>query len=96
MHITLDGEQWQIPDDTSLMNALAFLSDKAHAQHRIVTSLTVGGKAISDRDLDPAFLNQRGQDVGEVSGRSQSLHAIITDAKQAISNRHENFLFSRV
>ena len=80
MHITLDGEQWQIPDDTSLMNALAFLSDKAHAQHRIVTSLTVGGKA----DLDPAFLNQRGQDVGEVSGRSQSLHAIITDAKQAI------------
>ena len=84
MHITLDGEQWQIPDDTSLMNALAFLSDKAHAQHRIVTSLTVGGKAISDRDLDPAFLNQRGQDVGEVSGRSQSLHAIITDAKQAI------------
>ena len=84
MHITLDGEQWQIPDDTSLMNALAFLSDKAHAQHRIVTSLTVGGKAISDRDLDPAFLNQRGQDVGEVSGRSQSLHAIITGAKQAI------------
>lgn len=83
MHITLDGEQWQIPDDTSLMNALAFLSDKAHAQHRIVTSLTVGGKAVSDRDLDPAF-ESTGQDVGEVSGRSQSLHAIITDAKQAI------------
>ena len=84
MHITLDGEQWQLPDDTSLMNALAFLSDKAHAQHRIVTSLTVGGKSINDRDLDPSFLNQRGQDVGEVAGRSQSLHAIITDAKQAI------------
>jgi hypothetical protein len=84
MHITLDGEQWHLPDDTSLMNALAFLSDKAHAQHRIVTSLTVGGGAISDRDLDPAFLNQRCGDVGEVSGRSQSLHAIITDAKQAI------------
>ncbi|MEK6801141.1 MAG: hypothetical protein AABZ34_00535 [Nitrospirota bacterium] len=84
MHITLDGEQWQMPDDTSLINALAVLSDKAHAQHRIVTSLTVGGRAISDRDLDPAFLNQRGQDVGEVAGRSQSLHAIITDAKQAI------------
>jgi len=84
MHITLDGEQWQLPDDTSLMNALAFLSDKAHSQHRIVTSLTVGGRSINDRDLDPAFLNQRGQDVGEVAGRSQSLHAIITDAKQAI------------
>ena len=84
MHITLDGEQLQIPDDTSLLDALAVLSDAAHAQHRIVTSLTVGGKTISDRDLTPPFLNQRAHDVGTVQAVSQSLHAIITDAKQAI------------
>ena len=40
MLITLDGEQFQMSDDTSMMNALAALSDKAHAQHRIVTSLS--------------------------------------------------------
>ena len=84
MHITLDGEQLQLPNDTSLMQALGVLSDKAHAQHRIVTSLTVGGKAVSDRDLDPAFLNQRGQDVGLIVAQSQSLHTIIRDAKHAI------------
>lgn len=84
MHITLDGEQWQLPDDTSMMNALAALSDKAHAQHRIVTVLTVGGKAISDRDLTPSFLDQRAEGMGALQAQSQSLYTIITEAKQAI------------
>lgn len=85
MHITLDGEQWQLSDDTSLMEALAAISDKAQAQHRIVTSLTIGGKAISDRDLVPAFLNQVGQGLGPITAVSKSLHTIITEARQAIS-----------
>lgn len=84
MQITLDGEQLQLPDDTSMMNALAALSDRAHAQHRIVTSLTVGGKAISDRDLTPAFLDQQARAVGAMQAVSQSLHSIIIDAKHAI------------
>ncbi|MBA5868773.1 MAG: hypothetical protein GDA68_02025 [Nitrospira sp. CR2.1] len=84
MHITLDGEQLQLPDDTLMMNALAALSDRAHAQHRIVTSLTVGGKAISDRDLTPPFLNQPARDVGTMQAVSQSLHTIIVEAQHAI------------
>ena len=51
MHITLDEEQWQVSDESSLMEILATISDRAQAQHRMVTSLTIGGKAISDRDL---------------------------------------------
>jgi hypothetical protein len=74
MHITLDGEQWQLPDDTSLMNALAFLSDKAHAQHRIVTSLTVGGRSINDRDLDPVLFESTGTRCGR-GGRTISIAA---------------------
>mgnify|MGYP000942301318 CR=1 FL=1 len=84
MFITLDGEQFQLPDDTSMMNALAALSDRAHAQHRIVTSLTVGDNTISDRDLTPAFLNQEARVVGAMQAVSQSLHTIIIEAKQAI------------
>ncbi|MBS0168849.1 MAG: hypothetical protein JSR62_00725 [Nitrospira sp.] len=84
MHVTLDGQQWQVPDDSSLMNVLAFISDKAHEQHRMVTSLTVGGKTISDRDLDQALLTQQANGAGAVVACSQSLHAIIADAKQAI------------
>ena len=71
-------------DDTSMMNVLATLSDRAHAQHRIVTSLTVGGKPISDRDLTPPFLNQPARNVGALQAVSQSLHTIIVEAKQAI------------
>jgi len=84
MHITLDGQQWQVPDDSSLLTVLAFVSDKAHEQHRIVTSLSIGGHTISDRDLDQALLNQRVQETGAVVAVSQSLHTIIADAKQAI------------
>jgi hypothetical protein len=86
MHITLDEEQWQLPDETSLMEILAAISDKAQAQHRIVTSLMIGGKAISDRDLAPAFLNQSGKNLGSVEALSKSLHCVITDAKEAITH----------
>jgi len=84
MHITLDEEEWQVSDDTSLMDVLACISDKAHANHRIVTSLTIGGKPISDRDLTPALLKQPGGNLGSVQARSQSLRSIIADAKLAI------------
>ena len=84
MHISLDGEQWQLPDEASLMEVLAAISDRAQAQHRVVTSLSIGGKAISDRDLAPAFLSQPGKDLGPVQAFSKSLHYIITEAKNAI------------
>ena len=74
MHITLDEEQWQVSDESSLMEILATISDRAQAQHRIVTSLTIGGKAISDRDLAPGFLNQSGKNLGAVQAISKSLH----------------------
>jgi hypothetical protein len=84
MHITLDEEQWQVSDESSLMEILATISDRAQAQHRIVTSLTIGGKAISDRDLAPGFLNQSGKNLGAVQAISKSLHSIITEAKHVI------------
>ena len=84
MHITLDEEQWQVSDESSLMEILATISDRAQAQRRIVTSLSIGGKAISDRDLAPGFLNQSGKNLGAVQAISKSLHSIITEAKHAI------------
>ncbi len=84
MHITLDEAQWQLPDETSLMEILAAISDRAQAERRIVVSLTIGGKVISDRDLTPGFLNQSGKDLGPIQAVSKSLHGIITEAKHAI------------
>jgi hypothetical protein len=85
MQITLDEEQWQLPDETSLMEVLAAISDKAQAKQRIVTSLTIGGQGVTDRDLVPAFLNQAAQGMGPIAAASKSLHTIISEARQAIS-----------
>jgi hypothetical protein len=80
MHITLDEERWQLPDDTSLMEALAQVSDKAQSKGCLVTQLTVGGRPVTDRDLQPSFLAQKGTDVATVEAISRSLRAIMSDA----------------
>jgi hypothetical protein len=80
MDITLDEERWQLPDDTSLMEALAQVSDKAERKGCFVTSLSVGGRNITDRDLDPAFLAQKGSEVSRIEARSRSLRTIMVDA----------------
>ena len=80
MDITLDEERWQLPDDTSLMEALAQVNDKAERKGCLVTSLSVAGKKITDRDLDPGFLAQTGSQVATIEALSQSLRAIMADA----------------
>lgn len=84
MDIKLDEERWQLPDDTSLMEALAQLSDKAERKGCLVTSLSVGGRNITDRDLDPTFLAQTGAQVSRIEAVSQSLRAIMAGAAETI------------
>jgi hypothetical protein len=80
MDVTLDEERWQLPDDMSLMEALAQVSDKAEQKGCFVTSLSVGGRNITDRDLDPAFLAQRGSEISGIEARSRSLRTIMAEA----------------
>lgn len=80
MDISLDQERWQLPDDTSLMEALAEVSDKAQLKGCLVTTLVVGGRTITDRDLDPAFLAKRGPEVSPIEATSRSLRTIMFDA----------------
>jgi len=84
MHIMLDGEQWEIADTTSMMEALAAISDKAHAKHRIVTSLKAGDRSITDRDLDPEFLAKTVRDCPKIEATSKSLSVIVGDAAKTI------------
>lgn len=80
MDVTLDEERWQLPDDTSLMEALAQVSDKAQQKGCFITSLTVGGRSVTDRDLDPPFLAQKGTEVSTIEAVSRSFRAILSDA----------------
>jgi len=85
MRITLDQDQWDVGDDQLISEALMQVSDRAHAQHRLVTSLRLGGRSITDRDLDPMLLAKRLKDVGPIDACSQNIPEIMAGAAPAIA-----------
>jgi hypothetical protein len=85
MRITLDHDQWDVSDDQPVSEVLTQISDRAHAQHRLVTSLKLGGRSITDRDLQPVLLSKLLKDVGPIEASSQNIPEIMTIAAPAIA-----------
>ncbi len=85
MRITLDQDQWDISDDQLVSEVLTQVSDRAYARHRLVTSLKLGGRPITDRDLQPLLLNKRLEEVGPIEACSQNIPEIMTNAAPAIT-----------
>ncbi len=85
MRITLDQDQWDVSDDQSVSEVLMQVSDRAHAQNRLVTSLKLGGSPITDRDLQPILLNKLLKEVGPIDACSKNIPEIMTHAAPAIS-----------
>ena len=85
MRITLDHDQWDVSDDQPVSEVLTQVSDRAYAQHRLVTSLKVGGRPITDRDLQPMLLSKLLKDVGPIDACSQNIPEIVTEAGPAIT-----------
>ncbi len=85
MRITLDHDQWDMSDDRLVGEVLTEVSDRADARHRLVTSLKFGGRAITDRDLQPLLLNKRLDEVGPIEAHSQNIPEIMTNAAPAIA-----------
>ncbi|NOT22127.1 MAG: hypothetical protein HOP22_05315 [Nitrospiraceae bacterium] len=83
MRITLDQDQWDVSDDQLVSEALTEVSDRADARHRLVTSLRLGGRPITDRDLQPILLNKLLKEVGPIEACSQNISEIMTDAAPA-------------
>jgi len=77
MQVMLDNEQWTVNDNTSLMEILAQVSDKAFAQNRVVIALQVGERRMTDRDLTPTQLGPIGAGMGPVRATTQSMTQII-------------------
>jgi hypothetical protein len=93
MQVMLDDEQWTVNDGTSLMEILAQLSDKAHARQRVVTSLQVGERLLTDRDLTGAVLAQAGAGHVLVRAMTQSFDQVRQGADRTIG-RYAAFLKS--
>ena len=85
MRITLDQDQWDVSDDQPVSEALAQVSDRAHERHRLVTSLTLGGRPITDRDLQPMLLRKLLKEVGSIAACSQDIPEIMTNAAPAVT-----------
>ena len=85
MRITLDHDQWDVSDDQPVSEGLMQVSDRAYARHRLVTSLKLGGRPITDRDLQPMLLNKLLKEVGPIDACSQNIPEIMTDAAPAIT-----------
>jgi hypothetical protein len=85
MRITLDHDQWDVSDDQQVGEVLAQISDRAHARHRLVTSLKLGGRPITDRDLQPMLLGKLLKEVGSIDASSQNIQEIVTNAAPTIT-----------
>jgi hypothetical protein len=84
MQVMLDDEQWTANDDLSLMEILAEVSDKAYAKHRVITSLQLGSRRLTDRDLTEAMLAQAGAGIGPIHAMTQSMDQVMKDADETM------------
>lgn len=84
MHVTLDQEQWEAGAHVTLGDVLAEVSERAHAHARLVTSLRLDQRTITDRDLDPVFLAEPAARFAQLTALSQSMHAILLSAQPSI------------
>lgn len=85
MRITLDHDEWDASDDQPVGEVLTQVSDRAYARHRLVTSLRLGGRSITDRDIQPMLLNKLLKEVGPIEASSQDIPEIIKNAAPAIT-----------
>jgi uncharacterized ferritin-like protein (DUF455 family) len=84
MHVTLDQEHWEVADARTLGDVLADISEKSHARSRLITSLTVDQRPITDRDLDPDFLKVSIARFSQLTAISQTIDDVMHGAAQSI------------
>ncbi len=89
MNIKLDNDQWQAANGTTLGEILADLSERAHAKLRIVTTVTLDHRRITDRDIDPTLLQELSGKYRELVATSATQQAILESARGAIDRFQE-------
>ncbi|MEK7868974.1 MAG: hypothetical protein AAB271_01460, partial [Nitrospirota bacterium] len=86
MHVMLDQDQWEVVNALSLGDVLADISEKAHARSRLITSLTVDQRTITDRDLDSAFLGEPIARFTHLQAVSQTMDEVMLGAASTIQH----------
>ncbi len=82
MRVTLDQEQWDARIGSTLGEVLADVSERTQARSRIVTSLRLDQRAITDRDLDAEFLREASGKFTGLIVTSQSLTELLASVQE--------------
>jgi len=82
MHVTLDQENWEVGTGTTLGEVLADVSERAHARARLVTSLTVDQRALTDRDIDAALLAEPTARFTRLTATSRAMRDILRGGQE--------------
>jgi hypothetical protein len=77
MLVQLDEETWEVGDTVRLEEVLANLSDRAQAEGRLVTQLTVDNRPMTDRELVPPTLARVASSFGTITAKSEQMDSII-------------------
>lgn len=83
MNVTLDHEQWEVGLGATLGEVFAEVSERAHARSCIVTSLQLDQRAITDRDLDPAFLGESATGFAKLTAFSRPMQELVHSAQSS-------------
>jgi hypothetical protein len=89
MHIRLDDDQWVAPTDASLEEVFAELSERAHARARIVTTMVLDRRRLTDRDLEPRLLQEPSAKFDQLVATSLTKEEIIRAARGTIDRYRE-------
>lgn len=82
MQVILNDEQWTVSDDATVMEVLAELSERATSRQLLVTTLEIGHRPITDRDLQPLYLGRAVKEVGEVRAIATPLSTVYAQVRE--------------
>ncbi|MDH5741613.1 MAG: hypothetical protein OEY77_14925 [Nitrospira sp.] len=89
MQIKLDDDQWPAATDASLGDVFAELSERAHAKARIVTTMMLDRRQITDRDIEPRLLQEPSAKFSNLIATSLTQEEIILAARGTINRYRE-------
>ena len=84
MHIKLDDEQWIAPQEATLRDIFAELSERAFAKSRIVTTMMLDHRRITDRDIDAQLLQKPSSGFSDLVATSSTQQDILETARGSI------------
>ena len=89
MHVKLDDDQWLAEANATLGDIFAELSERAYAKSRIVTTMVLDHRQITDRDIDPTLLQEPSAKFCDLVATSATQEDIIEAARGSVNRYRE-------